>query len=142
MATRKPSPAQLAARKLFAKRAKSGELAKERAHHQAATRRHVVKNPKRTKKQDLAIALTARRKGDDALADEFFKRAARAKNPIPTGEAIELQAFPFTVHEKSLVGRGIDSQPIAGFEFKDDATLFAKAYANKFQVSVVIRSAK
>lgn len=67
---------QIAARKRFAAMAKSGELKR------LATKAR-KKNPKpRTRKQDLAIAMSEQRAGHSRKAKEFFERAARAKNPV------------------------------------------------------------
>ena len=105
MATsKKPTAKQLAARKLFAQRSRSGELAKERAHHQASGKRRVAKNPKRTKTQDIAIALSEQRAGHPRKAKEFFEKAAVAKNPakkrarkIPVAQTRELHSYGDTV---------------------------------------------
>jgi hypothetical protein len=69
MATKSPTAKQLAARAKFATMAKSGALTRKR------------KSAARSKKQDIAIAMSEQRADHSKKANEFFERAARAKNP-------------------------------------------------------------
>jgi hypothetical protein len=135
MATKKPTPAQLKARKLFAQRSKAGTL-------------------QRSKKQNLAIAMSEQRAGHPRKAREFFRAAAispemvgsmgkakrkpavkRSRNPIANeiakasrGSQVE---FPYRIQ----VANNQDFNPartVAGFVILGEAKSYAEALNASF----------
>jgi len=131
---KKPSTAQLAARKLFAARAKAGTLKKAKRKPAAAKgtprkpnplTRVKVKSPSQRSGAAPSKRLVARRKATAKAAPGYYANPKR--RPAPAG---------FCVHHATPTGHA--GKAIATFRAKGDAIEYAKAYAKGHRVPVVI----
>jgi len=128
MATKKkPTAAQLAARKLFAARAKAGTLNKKRS-------------PSRDYSRDAAV------EREEAALRIAKKHAARKKNPAPKVKRVTVRAKaerdPHLYIVWTTDSLGNPYNDIAKFRKISDAKNYAQSYADQYGVQLAVTSKK
>ena len=126
MATKKPSAAQIAARKKFSDIMKAGGFAKKRAAKKTVAKKAVAKKAvakKRVTKKNpiILISDTPKKRTVIRRVNPVAKRMSVSKKPAN---------FPFIVEYKNTGTGKFNTH--SGFKFKEDAFAAAKFFAKDF----------
>jgi hypothetical protein len=132
MATKKPSAAQIAARKKFSDIMKSGGFAKKRAAKKTVAKKNPAK--KAVAKKAVAKKNPARQKNPTILITDTPKKRTviRRVNPVAKRMSVSKKPanFPFIVEYKNTGTGKFNTH--SGFKFKEDAFAAAKFFAKDF----------
>jgi ribosomal protein S8E len=124
MATKKPSAAQIAARKKFSDIMKAGGFAKKRAAKKTVAKKAVAKKRVTKKNPIILISDTPKKRTVIRRVNPVAKTMSVSKKSAPPIK------FPFIV-EYNNSGEG-KFNVFAGFKYKEDAFAAAKTIAKEF----------
>lgn len=145
MATKKPSAAQIAARKKFSDIMKAGGFAKKRAAKKTVAKKAVAK--KAVAKKTVAKKRVTKKNPIILISDAPKKRTTtRRVNPVEKGVSAKgISEFPFVIEIKRPQ-YGFATRPFeyhAGFKTKGEATNFANMLADQYpKFTVRVKSYK
>lgn len=125
MATKKPSAAQLAARKLFAERAKSGSFKNKSQKGRRAKAARMARAEKST-----AVATRKKNPVRKPVAKKTVVKRNPVRGSVTRAAPKKSLAFPFHYQVDYQFSDG-SWWPIAGFDKPDDAKAYARAYAKQ-----------